>query len=79
MKQAFEEALKLKVTVPKQHAVMVPWELHIGPKKFTLGPRAASVVLRSATGILMKGKHCGGCSNCCEVVEIIAEGQTLAC
>jgi predicted CoA-substrate-specific enzyme activase len=81
MKQAFEEALKLKVTVPKQHAVMgalgaallARKKVHPGTKSSFRGFEI------SHWNFDVKGKHCGGCSNCCEVVEIIAEGQTLAC
>lgn len=78
MCQAFNKALHTEVIVPKQYHVMgaygaalLAMEAGKGASKF----RGFEVVDREFKS---SGFECRGCSNNCEVVELLEEGRTLA-
>jgi predicted CoA-substrate-specific enzyme activase len=80
MKQAFEEALQMEVWVPTQHAVMGALGAAVLARRKTTDSAKSNFrgFKVSDWNFDVKGKQCHGCSNCCEVVEIQGEGQTLA-
>ncbi|MGI6128807.1 MAG: acyl-CoA dehydratase activase [bacterium] len=80
MKLAFEEALGVKVIVPKHYAVMGALGAALLAKRAV--SNSSSTNFRgfevSNWNFSVSSKHCTGCSNCCEVVSIQAEDKILA-
>lgn len=80
MKQAFEEALRMNVMVPKQHAVMgALGAALLARRKVACGEKSSFRGFEiSDWNFDVKSKHCNICTNCCEVVEIRGQGKILA-
>ncbi|HKM39846.1 MAG TPA: acyl-CoA dehydratase activase [bacterium] len=81
IKQAFEQALGLEVIVPKQYSVMGALGAALLAKE-KMRSKSKSNFRGFKIGFWdfkVKSKHCHGCCNCCEVVEIAVGGETLAC
>lgn len=78
MKKAFEEALGLEVLVPPHFNVMgaigaALLARELGPSKSNFkGFRVTELEYRTSSF------HCKGCSNNCEIVKIMVEGEVLA-
>lgn len=78
MKRAFEEALQVEVVVPEHFAVMgaigaalLAQELGLSASNFK-GFRVTEIEYRTSSF------NCKGCSNNCEIVKIMVEGDVLA-
>lgn len=77
MQRAFEEALGCKITVPKHHKVMG-----------ALGAALLSRTSRSRSSFrgfslvnaefVSRGLSCTGCTNSCEIVELLMDGAVVA-
>ncbi len=78
MRRAFEETLGHPVIVPEQHKVMGALGAAMLASRFETGEsrfRGFDLVQRRFES---RGFECNGCSNACEVVELLMEGSVVA-
>lgn len=80
IKKAFEEALGLEVFVPEEHDVMgaIGSALLAKDEVALTGKTKFKGVNITDVDYNVKGFECSDCANMCEVIEIIADGQTSA-
>ncbi|NLG87450.1 MAG: 2-hydroxyglutaryl-CoA dehydratase [Firmicutes bacterium] len=81
MKVAFEEALGIEVLVPKYFAVMgALGAAQLAQRQVSNGAETRFRGFEvSNWDFHVSSRHCHGCSNCCEIVEIEAGEKSLAC
>ena len=79
---AFEKALGKKVIVPENHDVMGAYGAAIMAKE-KMGKTSAksrfSGFEQLEAEYKAKSSECRGCSNACEIIEIMSDGRLLAC
>lgn len=81
IKRAFEESLKVEITVPKYYSVMGAIGAALLAKEKTQGKIKSNFKGFSVSDMDYQASsfYCGTCANNCEIIKIQVEGSTLAC